>query len=106
MINESIEYKELADKSLIFYNIPDGDSLVTVKMRPLSRRDRLNIKTVNQNDPDAVEKVLSLLIVQWGDREGITSIELMDEIRDDAVLILTQAFQEFFQKQYKFTRRP
>lgn len=104
--NLQIKYQQFPDKSVIVYDIPDGEKLIDVKMRPLTRRDRTLVQGIKETDPDAGERLLSIIIVKWGeDRDGITSIELMEESKDIAVEILTQVLNKFFQKQYRFVQK-
>ncbi|MBW4636344.1 MAG: hypothetical protein KME30_32045 [Iphinoe sp. HA4291-MV1] len=102
-INADVQYEILPDKRYIFYNIPDGDTTVDVMLRPLTRRDRAFMP--NENEENALEKILSLMIVKWGDAEGMTMLELLHESKDEAVIILGQAFQQFFQPNIRFTKR-
>jgi hypothetical protein len=103
-----VEYERLQDKSVIVHNIPilgEEETTVSVQLRPVTRRDRLTLKGINEDDPDAAERMLSVVVKKWGDRDGISSIELAHEKYDEAVMILMQAVQEFFQKDYQFCKR-
>ncbi len=102
-MDANIEYEVLADKSYLFYNIPDGDETVTVQLRPLTRRDRSSVPA--DDDEYVIEKIIALMCVKWGDRQGITTLDLLDESKDEAVIILGQAFQTFFQPRVRFSKR-
>ena len=99
-----INYRRNPDKSITFFDIPDGEGRVDVTIRPLTRRDRAAVNALT-DDPNQEEKLLSLMVTQWGDQQGITSLELLHESKDEAVAILGQAFQEFFRTEYSFRER-
>lgn len=104
MKEQQISFKRNPDKSITFFDIPDGKGKVDVTIRPLTRRDRTMVNSL-ADDPNQEEKLLALMIVKWGNQEGITSLELLDESKDDAVVILGNAFQEFFRTEYRFIER-
>jgi hypothetical protein len=90
--------------SLKIYNIPEGKEVIEVHLRSLTRRDRTVIREI-QGDPNALEKTLALVITKWGDREGITSLELLQPKRDRACMILQAAYDKFFSANFRFAPR-
>ena len=100
-----ISFEKLPNGSIKLFGIPDGDNFIDVVLRPLKRKDRLTIQAIEETDPEANEKLLSVIISQWGDREHISSQELLEDSKEDAVLLLMQAFAKFFQKEYSFRSR-
>ena len=105
-MDDQISYEVLPDKSLKFYGIPDGDTTVEVVLRPLTRKDRAMVRDISPDDEEGEEKLLASIITKWGDRDGITSLELLQDDKEEAVIILGQAFQRFFQKRYQFVKKP
>lgn len=104
---EQVSYYVHSDRSITFKDIPVGEEgkTIEVTMRPLTRRDRDFVTSIESTEY-AEEKLLALLITKWGDAPGVTSLELQDTQYDEAVVILGQAFAQFFRKQYTFVPVP
>ncbi|NEP61253.1 MAG: hypothetical protein F6K31_30455 [Symploca sp. SIO2G7] len=102
-----VECRQLEDGSIQLLNLPivGSKDTIDVTIRPVKRSDRRAIRDIENQatiDDDGEEKMLSLLITQWGDRDGVTSQELMMDEYGEAVLIISKAFRHFFQREYKF----
>jgi hypothetical protein len=91
---------------LIIHNIPDnyGKESVEVHIRAVTRRDRSTLREF-QGDENGLEKTLALVITKWGDRNGITSLELLEPSRDKACMVLQAAYDKFFSANFRFAQR-
>jgi hypothetical protein len=99
-------YEILPNKRIRVYDVPVGeDNLITVEMRSVTLRDA---PILQDPDLDVAQKTYTLLaaiITKWGDREGITTLELAQEQHDEAVMMLDQVAQKFCIRQYRFVSR-
>lgn len=100
-----IRYQRGAQKKLILHDIPQDDGFITVELRPLKKKDKYPLQGL---DPKAIgtnEKLLSLIITKWGDRNEVSVEELLEEKNTPATIILSQAINRFFRKEYKFIEK-
>lgn len=95
----TVKYKVLANDEIQLTNVKDlnGDR-ITILMRQAIPDDLTHIEKW-QKDPkitpkEVDERTVSLLIVKWGDRGGLTSLEVA-QLPIETRGVLLQVFQQF-----------
>lgn len=98
-----ISYEILSDKKVRVYEVPDGDNnSVTVEMRPVTASDTAILEDIQKDPSISTYRLLAHIITKWGERNSITSLELAEPQRWEAVLLLDQCATKFCIKRYKF----
>lgn len=97
-----VHYKLLDDTTLAVYDVPVNDETVEVHLRATTRSDRPNVSLIPKDDLNYNEKYLAFVITKWGDRDGITSLELLQPQYEEAANVLVRLYREIFFREYEF----
>jgi hypothetical protein len=97
-----VHYKLLDDNILAVYDVPVNDGTIEVHLRAVTRSDRLDISLIPKDDLNYNEKYLAFVITKWGDRDGITSLELLQPQYEEATNVLVRLYREIFFREYEF----
>lgn len=97
-----INYEILSNKTVRVFGVPDGDNSVTVEMRPVTASDTAILEDIQKDSSTSTYRLLAHIITKWGERNNITSLELAEPQRWEAVLMLDQCATKFCIKRYKF----
>lgn len=97
-----VHYKLLDNNILAVYDVPVNDGTIEVHLRAVTRSDRLNVSLIPKDDLNYNEKYLALTITKWGERDGITSLELLQPQYEEAANVLVRLYREIFFREYEF----
>lgn len=94
------------DYTVSIWNVPDGDQIVEVKLRPLAEKDRSWFQSVTTSKGTIDEqsaKLIAGLCVKWGKDKGVSEEALL--LNPDAVGAIDRVMAVCFPKSFRPVKR-
>ncbi|NEO43208.1 MAG: hypothetical protein F6K55_03420 [Moorea sp. SIO4A3] len=100
-----INYKKNLDRTYTLLDIPVGDEIINITIRPLTYKYRQWVAR-NQDEPGLDYQIFSDLIIRWGDKEFMDVDELSSpknaELFDEALSTLDSFLEQRLLRRYNF----